>query len=425
MKVAIEEISPVKKTITVEIPEDVVSQEFQTVYSDLKRRVKIPGFRPGKAPLALLERRYAQTVQEDVIRRLVPDYFRRAIKETQLSPIEPPSIENIEVKKDAPMMFRATFEIKPTFKLGEYRGLRIKNQRLALKDDDVDKALESLREKQAVLEVLPVEHAIVGNDYALVDFQGFINGKAFDGGTGQGVLVHIGSKTLVSGFEDQLIGHKSGEKFEIEITFPSDYYKPDLVGEKATFQVTVREVKTRVFPDLDNEFAKDVGEYSSLDALKDKIRDDLKIHLKKEEDRNHKKILVQRLIELHPFEVPGSLVEGEMRDILDQIQSKLPQGVSMEQARIDAGFVEKEVRPAAVEKVKRQFILHAIADHEGIDPSKEEIDEVIAKMAREVKTAPEDLKRLIISRQGSLDGIKEQLREDKALETVLSKTVYE
>jgi trigger factor len=425
MKIAVEEISSVKKTITVEIPEDVVTREFQSAYTDLKRRVRIPGFRPGKAPLSLLETRYAQTVQEDVIRRLVPDYYRRAIDQAQISPLELPEIGNIEVKKNAPLIFKATVEIRPSIELGDYLGLKIPSPRLPLKEADVDRTLQALREKHAVLESHPADHAIVETDYVLLDFEGSIQGKPFAGGTGQGVTVPVGSKTLVSGFEEQLMGHRAGEQFEIEVTFPPDYYKAELAGKLAAFKVHVREVKKRVLPDLDDEFAKDVGSDSSLKELKGKIKQDLEARLQKEEELARKKALVKRLIELHPFEAPQSLVDREVRDLLIQVQSKLPPGVTLEQARIDSQFVETEAKPTAVEKVKRMLILQVIADREGIVISPQELEAFLKKMAEGTKTSPEDLKRLIISRQGSMDGVTEQLRADKVLDLVYSKTIYE
>ena len=425
MKIAVEEISTVKKAVTIEVPEEVVVREFESAYSDLRRRVKIPGFRPGKAPLSLLETRYADTVRDDVIRRLVPDYYRRAIEEAKLSPIDTPAIENIQIKKNAPLIFKATVEIKPVVKLENYMGLKITSPRHRLDETDVDKALETLREKHSVLEAYPADHAIVEKDHVLLDFRGSIDGKPFAGGAGEGVMVRIGSKTLITGFEEQLIGHKAGKAFEIRTTFPADYHKAELAGKEAAFQITVREVKKQVLPDLDDEFVKDLGEGASLKEFREKVRQGLQAGLEKEEERERKKALVKRLIELHSFEVPPSLIERETQDMLLQMQAKLPPGVTMEQVRIDPKRVETELKPVAVEKVKRTLILQAIADHEKIEMPKKELDELLAKMAQEAKISPEDLKRLIISRQGSLEGITGQLRVDRALELVHSKTHYE
>lgn len=425
MKIAIEEISPVKKLIKIEVPEDVVAQEFSQAYLDLNRRVQVPGFRPGKAPLSLLEKRYAQTVEGDVIRRLVPDYYQRAIKEAQFSPVELPAIERIELKRNASLTFTATIEIKPSIKLGNYLGLRIPRQRLSLAEADVDRVLQALREKQAILTTCPDDRVIEEKDFVLLDFQGFIGGEPFEGGSGQGVVVQIGSRTFLSGFEEQLIGHRSGEQVKIQVTFPSDYRNTDLAGKEATFQVILREIKKQVLPDLDDEFAKDVGDYPSLEQLKAKIREDLSAQLKKEEDHAHRTTLVKQLIELHPFEVPPSLVEREIQESLAKLQARLPRGMTLAQARVDTQAVRAELEPAAAEKVKGRLILEAIADREGITVEKTELEESLARMGQEMKLPPEDIKRLILSREGSLEGFRARLREDKALDLVYRQTVFE
>ena len=425
MKIAVEEISPVKKSIKVEIPEDAVNQEFSQAYADLNRRVHIPGFRPGKAPLSLLEKKYAKTIEEDVIRRLIPDYYQRAIKEAQLIPIELPTIEKIELKKNAPMTFLATVEIKPAITLGTYFGMKLPRlPASAVKEDDVDKTLKILRERQAVLEAYAPDHAIEENDYVLLDFQGFINGNPFEGGSGQGVMVKIGSKTFVAGFEEQLIGHKAGEEVKIPITFPSDYRKSDLAGKAALFQVTLREVKKQVLPDLDDEFAKDVGQ-SSLSALRTKIQEDLSAQLKKEEERALKSAALKRLIELHPFEVPPSLIEREVRDMMARVSARLPKGMTPSQAGLDPQAMRAELSPAALEKAKGQLILEEIADRERLEIPQEELDDSINRMAQDIKVTAEDLKRLILSREGSLEGLRAQLREEKALTLVYTKTIFE
>jgi trigger factor len=425
MKIAVEEISPVKKSIKIEIPEDVVNQEFSHAYADLNRRVHVPGFRPGKAPLSILEKKYAKTIEEDVIRRLVPDYYQRAVKEAQLTPVELPIIEKVELKKNAPMTFLATVEIKPAIRLGTYFGLKLPRPAATpVKEADVEKTLQVLRERQAVLEACTPDHAIEENDYVLLDFQGSIHGQPFEGGSGQGVMVKIGSKTFVAGFEEQLVGHKAGEEVKIQITFPPDYRKPELAGKEAVFQVTLREIKKQVLPDLDDEFAKDLGQ-SSLNALRSKIQEDLSAQLKKEEERARKSAVLKRLIELHPFEAPPSLIEREVQDMMARVAARLPRGMTPAQAGLNPQAMRAELEPAAVEKVKGRLILETIADHEGLAILQEELEDSLNRMAQDMKVAVEDLKRLILSREGSLEGLRAQLREEKALDLVHSKTTFE
>jgi trigger factor len=425
MKIAIEEISPVKKAISVEIPEEIVTKEFESAYSDLNRKVRIPGFRPGKAPRALLEKRYSQSVQDDVIRRLVPDYCQRAIKEARLSPIELPAIENIQLKEKTPLTFKATVEIKPAFKLRDYQGLKIKAEKRLMKEEDLTETLEALRKKHAVLEAYPPEHKIQESDFVMMDFEGSIEGKAFEGGSGKGVMAQIGAKRLVGDFEEQLVGHKAGASVEVHVTFPPDYPNKDLAGKQADFKVFIQEIKKQNIPDLDDEFAKDMGEFSSLEELKARVRKDIEAQLEKDNERSSRQALMKELIGLNPFDVPPSMVERELRSMLGQIQSRLPEGTTLEQAKITPETVKNELEPAAREKVQGWLILDAIADQEKIDVSNSEIDASLSKMAQDMRVPAEDLKRLIISREGSLDGLAERLRHDKAMDLVAGQTVLD
>jgi trigger factor len=425
MKFAVEEISPVKKSITVEIPEEVVAKELQTAYSDLNRRVRVPGFRPGKVPLSILEKRYSQSVHDDVIRRLVPDYCQRAIQEAHLSPVELPSIQDIQMKEKAPLTFKATVEIKPAFELGNYMGLKIPVPHTPLQESDVDRALEALRQQHAVLEALPPDHAAQEKDFVMIDFEGAVEGKPFEGGSGKGVMVQIGANGLIPGFEEQLINHKAGDRVEVHVDFPKDYTRKDLAGLPAVFQVTVREIKKQVVPDLDDEFAKDQGDFASLDQLREKVRENLTERLKKEDEHARRQALMKRLVETHPFDLPASMVDREVRAMLSQVQARLPKGTTLEQARIDADVVKKEIEPAARDKVKGWLILEAIADREAVEVTKEEVEDSLARMGEEMNIPVDDLKRLILSREGSLDGLARRLREDKAQDLVYAKTVFD
>ena len=424
MKVGIEEISPVKKAVTVEIPQEVVTQEVNSAYVDLNRRVRVPGFRPGKAPRSILQKRYSQTVKEDVIRKLVPDYCNRAIKEAAIDPVDLPSIDDIQMKEDAPMTFKATVEVRPSFTLQDYQDLKISMESVTLKDSDLDRAVQELREKHATLEPYPADRKVEDKDFVFIDFKGTIDGKPFERGTGEGIMVQVGSQSLVSDFEQQLIGHQAGEDFKVQVVVPKDYHKKEFADKEATFDVKVREVKKRILPELDDEFAKDLGEYSSMKDLKDKIRERLEDQIKKERERSRRKALMSQLVQNHSFEVPDSMVEREMRTMLSQLQSNLPKGLTVQQAGIDPKFVQEQLEPAAREKVKGWLILDAIADREGLQVSQADLEEALDKMASETKLAVEDLRRMIFSREGSLDGLSHRLRQDKAMDKVDGKTDY-
>ena len=424
MKVGIEEISSVKKAVTVEIPQEIVIKEVNSAYVELNRRVRVPGFRPGKAPRTILQKRYAETVKEDVIRKLVPDYCNRAIKEASIHAVDMPSIEDIQMKEDAPLTFKAMVEVKPSFSLEDYQHLKVSVEAVTFKDSDLDRTLQELREKHATLEPFPDDRKVEDKDFVLIDFKGTMDGKLFEGGTGEGVLIQVGSKSLVSDFEQQLIGHQAGEDLKVQVVFPKDYHKKEFAEKEATFDVKIRELKNRILPELDDEFAKDLGEYSSMKDLKDKVRERLKDQVEKEGERSRRKALMSQLVQNHSLEVPGSMVEREMRTMLSQLQSNLPKGVTVQQAGIDPRFVQEQLEPAARDKVKGWLILDAIAEKEGLQVSQSDVEEALEKMASETKLAVEDLRRMILSREGSLDGLSHRLRQDKAMDFVDRKTDY-
>jgi trigger factor len=425
VKVAVEEISSVKKSLKIEVPEEVVTKELESAYTDLNQRVRIPGFRPGKAPRSLLEQRFRSSVEEDVIRKLVPDYYKRAIQETGLRPVELPAIEKVELKKNAPLLFTAMVEITPPIPLGTYIGLKAQRPKMEVTNIEVDKALEALQEQQAQLVACPEDHRITDKDFAVVDFQGSMDGRPLEGGSRQNHLVQIGSNTMIPGFEEQLINQKRGDRVKVRTTFPKDYPKADLAGRAVEFDVTIREVKHKALPALDNEFAKDVGKFESLDQLREKLRDDLTARARLEQDRAVRTALLKQLSGAHPFEVPSSLVEQEVQESLARLQQRLPKGVTLEQAKIDPQAVRKEIEPSAREKVKGRLILMAIAEREQMTVTKEEIDAALLRTAQELKLSSEDVRRLIVSQDGSLDVFKARLLEDKAMDWVVSKAVIE
>lgn len=425
MKVAVEEISPVKKSLKIEVPEEIVTKELSAAYSDLNQRVRIPGFRQGKAPRSLLEQRYAASVEEDVIRRLVPDYYQRAIRETGLHPVEYPAIEKVELKKNAPLSFTAMVEVSPPILLGTVTGLKAERPKMEVTNFEVDRALEALQEQHARLEACPEDHRIADKDFVSIDFQGSMDGRPLEGGPRQNQLVQVGSNALIPGFEEQLIPHLRGDHVKIQTSFPKDYPKAELAGRPVEFEVTIREVKRKVLPSLDDEFAKDVGAFESLDQLKTKLREDLTARVKTEQDHAVRTALLKQLTGAHSFEVPASLVEHELQEALARLEQRLPKGVTFEQAKIDPQAVRKEIEPAAREKVKGRLILTAIADREKLTVTKEEIDAALSRTAKELKLGVEDVRRLIISQEGSLEVFKARLLEDKAMDWVVSNAVIE
>ncbi|HEY4485602.1 MAG TPA: trigger factor [Nitrospiria bacterium] len=423
MKYAVEEISSVKRSLKIEVPVEIVAREIATAYSQLNQRIRIPGFRPGKAPLNLLEKRYASTVEEDVIRKLVPDYYRRAIQESGLRPIELPTIENVELKKDTPLSFTAMVEIVPIFDLARTTELEATRPSTEVSRLDIDRALEALQEQQAQLTACPEDHLIADKDFVVIDFTGTMDGKPLEGGSRSNHPAQIGSGGMIPGFEEQLINHRRGDRLKVHATFPKDYSRPELAGRAAEFEVTIREIKQKNIPVLDDEFAKDMGPYPTLEDLKTDLKGRLEARAKQEADRAVRSALIKQLNEAHRFEVPAALVEREIEEAFGRLERSLPKGVTMEQAKIDPAAFRKEIEPSAREKVKGRLILRALAEKESLAVTAEELDAALARTALELQMKPEDVKRLILAQEGTLDVFKERLLEDKALDWVVSKAV--
>jgi trigger factor len=290
---------------------------------------------------------------------------------------------------------------------------------------EVDKTLESLQEQQAQLTACPDDHRVAEKDFVVIDFQGTMDGRPLEGGSRQNQPVQIGSHTMIPGFEEQLINHLRGDRVKVQTSFPKEYPKAELAGRPVEFDVTIREVKQKSLPALDDEFAKDVGPFTSLDHLKGKLREDLTARVIREQEHAVKTALLKQLTAAHTFEVPASLVEQELREALARLEQRLPKGVTLEQAKIDPLSVRKEIEPSAREKVKGRLILAAIADQEKLTVTQEELDAALTGTAQELKLSSEDVKRLILSQDGSLDLFRNRLLEDKAMAWVISKAVIE
>ncbi|HIE65455.1 MAG: trigger factor [Nitrospira sp.] len=412
MKVEVEEITSVKKILKIEIPQEVVASEFAQAYSKLKKTVKIPGFRPGKVPLALVEKKFGAAVEEDVLRKLVPDYYQKAIKELDISPVEFPSFDKIEAKKNAPLHFTATVEVRPVVHLSDYKGLILPRKKINVADEDVMKTLERIQEEQGHQEACSDGHAIVSDDYVTIDFAGSVDGKLMARGSAQGYTLRVGSNTFLPEFEDALLSKKRGKSFEAAVPFPENYQEKEIAGKTVSFKIEVKEIKKKVLPKIDDDLAKDVG-LSSLDTLKEKVHQTLMDQKTSQQKHDQNSILIKKLVELHPIDVPPSMVDREIHNSLANLQKAGPQ-------KVDVSMFHKEYEPIARERIQGQFILSAIAEKENISVTDQEVDDEIKSIATASRISPEKAREMISHQDGSLEGLKSRIRQDKALKQVYS-----
>jgi trigger factor len=437
MKMEVTELGPMKRALKIEVPADEVTQQFSRAYLELNRQVQIPGFRPGKAPLAILEKRYAKTVEEDVIRKLVPDFYGRAIKQAGISPVvvDIPPLDRVKIKRDSPFTFTATVEIKPTIELRDYKSpnpISLQADKRTVAEDQVDRALEVLREQQARLDAAPPGAALAEGDYAIVDLEGFLDGVPLEGTKKEGQLHKVGSKAALLGIEidAHLIGRQERDVAEIPQTYPVSHPDQRVAGKTVSFHLIVKGIKQKKLSTLDDEFAKDCGPYTSLHELRDKLRGQMEKALKKDIEDSYKDTLLKRLIDTHHFDLPDTLVERELSTIVrEKLQARQRGQVTDSLPAPDAEELKKireEHRQEANRRVKAGLILEAIAEKEGLSVSQDDLNNEVTRLATELRVPMADLVKMIqAGGQDSVDELRARILADKALDVVYRQAVIQ
>ena len=439
MRMEVTELGPMKRVLKIEVPVEEVQQRFVRAYTELNKQVRIPGFRPGKAPVQLLEKRYAKAVEEDVIRSLVPDYYDKAIREAGIVPVvvEIPPLERVKISRDAAFSFTATVEIKPTIQLRDYKApnpISLKPDTRTVTDEQVDKALEVFRERMAQLHPAPADSALAEGDFVLLDVEGRLEGQVLDGTSKEAQLHKVGSKASILGVEidRHILGKKEGDVVEVPQDYPSTHPDQRVAGKTVVFRLTVRGIKQKQLPALDDEFAKDCGPYSSLQDLKNHLRGEMERALKRDIDASYKDTIMKRLLEVHHFDLPETLVERELTAIIRQTlqsrQRRTAEGAESATASRteEIAKLKDEHRPEAERRVKMGLILEAIADKEGLTVSNQELNEEIARLASEVKMSVEEVTRMIqAGGQESLEDLRSRVLADKTLDFVYRHSVIQ
>ncbi len=436
MKMEVTELGPMKRALKIEVPADEVTQRFTRAYTELNRQVSIPGFRPGKAPVALLEKKYAKSVEEDVIRSLVPDYYDRAVRQAGIVPVlvEIPPLERVKIKKDTPFTFTATVEIKPKIDLRDYKApnpISLKPDKRTVTDEQVNRGLEVLREQHARLDAAPSGHAIGAGDYVILDLEGFLDGRPLEGTQKEGQLHKVGSNAAILGLEiDRHVTEKhEGDVVTIPQPYPTSHPDQRVAGKTVSFLLTINAVKQKTLPALDDEFAKDCGPYTSLREIKDRLQTEMEKALKKEIEESYKDTILKRLVETHHFDLPETLVERELETIVrQQVQQQRLRGgtdvsaVSQENLK----KVRDDNRLEAQRRVKVGLILEAIAEKEGLSVTQDDINAEITRLAAELRTSTAELVKMIqAGGRDSIDELRARILADKALDFVYRHAVIQ
>ena len=421
MRANTEEISPIKKKISIDIPEDEVGREVDSFYKELGRTAKIKGFRPGKVPRNILQRYFKDYVKTEVVRKLIEDTYPKALTEAHLEPVSPPVVDPGEFAEGKPFQYSAVIEVKPEVKLEGYTGLKIEGKREEVKDEEVEERLKALQNLHSNLKTISEARAIQTGDYVILNYEASSNSKPLEGGKAIDFTVEVGSGQFIPAFEEKLIGLKPEEEREIEVTFPQDYGYQKWAGKHISFQVKIKEIKEKILPSLDDEFARDLGDYSSLGELKAKLKGDIEKEKELALERQLKDLVVDRLLEANPFEVPESLVEEQAKALVSDMKLKLAaQGVDFKNLGVREEKLQEDYKAMAQKQVRTFLILEKIAGQEGIAVTDQEAEDRLKEMSERMHQKFDVVKQYY-EKNGLLPEVKAGILRDKALSFLLEK----
>lgn len=429
MKVAVEKIDAHKRVLEIEVPQPEVAKAIDRAYQRLANKVNIPGFRKGKVPRKVLEMRLGkEALLDEAFELLAPQAYSEALKEQDIDPVGRPEIEVVTLEEDQPFVFKATVVAKPELTLGDYKDLKIKKAVAEVNEEDVNKQLENLRNRQAKMVVVE-DAAIQNGDFAIIDFEGFIDGEPFKGGEGKGYPLEIGSGSFIPGFEEQLIGAKAGEEREVKVPFPADYHAEELAGKDSVFKVKINDVKRKELPELDDEFVKDIGEFNTLEELKTDIENKLKEAAEQKVDRDFRTQVIKTAVDNATVDIPEIMVETQIDNILQDMDVNLQnRGMSlakyMEYTKTDVKSLRENYREAASFNVKTDLLLEAVAKAEGLEVTGEDLEQEVAAMAASYQ-APVDEVRKIIAQEGRIEALAGSVLRKKAAKLIVDSAVAE
>jgi len=406
-----------RRVMEIEIPAEIVQEKLKAITAQFQKHARLPGFRPGKAPLSIIRRKFEEDIRAQVLQELVPEYVEVEVKQRHWEPVGQPTVSEVEYAEDAPLKFKATVEVLPEFALQDYSGLQVGYAEPAVADEDVQKALEQLQAQAATyMNVDP--RPIQDGDFASISVHGDAAGKEGSGVDLQEVMCEIGGPDTVAEFTQNLRGAEPGQEVSFNVTYPPEFRDGRLAGKTIAYRVRVLGIKKKQSPALDDDFAKELGEFDSLDALRARIRENLVESGREHAQAEAKKSLRKQLVELHDFSVPESLVERQLEKRMDRLRRHLAsQGMNPERLAWDWNKVRESQFGEAVEEVKGSLILEKIADQDAIEVGEAELDSELQQLAKALNQAEASL-RARLTTDGGIDRIKSRLRIEKALEVV-------
>ena len=422
MSVQVEKLEKNMAKLTVEVPAEEVEKALQAAYMKEKNKISIPGFRKGKVPRAMIEKMYGAAVfYEEAANILIQDNYAAAMEESKEDIVSRPTIDVVQIEAGKPFIFTAEVAVRPEVTLGKYKGVQVTKIDTTVTDEEVEAALEKEQQKNSRT-VTVTDRPVANGDTAVIDFEGFVDGVAFEGGKGENHPLEIGSHSFIDTFEDQLVGHNTGDEVEVNVTFPEKYQAADLAGKPAVFKVKINEIKTKELPELNDEFASEVSEFDTLAEYKEDLRKHLEVEKENEAKRTKEDEALKKIIDKSTMELPEAMIETQCENMINEFAQRIAQsGLSMEQYMQFSGMtidgLKEQVRPEAETRIKSSLVLEQIAKEENIEVSEDEINAEIEKMAAQYGMEADKLKEYL--GDAEKESIKRDLSVTKAVDLIM------
>ena len=424
MSLQVENLEHNMAKLTVEVAAEDVEKALQAAYLKQRKQINIPGFRKGKVPRQMIEKMYGPEVfYDEAANNMIPDAYAKAYDESELDIVSQPKIEVVQMEKGKPFIFTAEVATKPEVTLGDYKGLKVDKVSTRVTQKEVDEEIEKERERNArTIEV--TDRAVQDKDEVTLDFEGFVDGVAFEGGKGEDYPLTIGSGSFIPGFEEQLIGAEIDKEVEVNVTFPKEYHSEELAGKDATFKCTVHTIKAKELPELDDEFASEVSECETMDAYRAEVKKNIKERKERTGKEKKENQAVDQAIENAQMDIPEAMIEFQVRQMADDFARRIQQqGLTVEQyfqfTGMTAEKMLEEMRPQAEKSIKTRLVLEAIVKAENIEVSDERVEEELTKMAEAYQMEVEKLKEFMGENE------KKQIKEDLAVQEAITLLVNE
>ena len=423
MSVQVEKLEKNMAKLTIEVSAAEFEKALEDAFLKNKNKISVPGFRKGKVPRQMVEKMYGPEIfYEDAANALIPDAYSKALDECEEDIVSSPEIDVTQIEKGKSFIFTATVALKPEVKLGKYKGVKVEATEVTVTDEEVDAKIEKERENNArTIEV--TDRPVKDGDMTVLDFEGFVDGVAFDGGKGENYPLTIGSGAFIPGFEEQLVGAEIGKEVEVNVTFPEDYQAEELKGKAAVFKCTIKEIKEKELPALDDEFASEVSEFDTLEEYKKDVKETLTIEKEKAAREAKEAAVIDAIIADSDMDIPEAMVTTQQKQMIDEFAQRIQmQGLSMEQyLQFTGASLDKmmeQVKPQAETRIKSRLVLEAVAAKEGIEATEEDYEEEIKTMAEVYQMEPDKIKEMLPEK--SVKGIKEDIAVKKAAEFVVN-----